>query len=379
MNSSDLTEKQKAVQEIKEAKHILLAISQRPTGDQIGSLLALAEGLRLGKKNIFFASGSQLDDRYSYLSGFKNINYNLTGSKDFILQIDQKGAKADHLGYKMEDGKLKITITPEMGNFEPDDVSYSYGDYQYDLIITLGVSELKTLGKLYEDDPEIFYKTKTINIDNNAKNQQYGEINWLDKKSSSLSEMMVSIMEALEIDLNEEIATALLTGLISSTNRFQDENTTSKALTVAAQLMAAGADRSKIINNLYDQTPYLYLKGWGRIMENLNLDPALNFAFSNLSKKDLTELKIEGPAINQALDKLLSNIKEARIAALIQQTDDGVKVSLRSGGEIDVSTLAKKYDGGGQKTKAGFDLKGDYEDLKKKSVRLIKDYLKENL
>jgi len=379
MNYADLTEKQKAVEEIKKAKHILLAIPQRPSGDQVGSLLALAKGLASNKKNVFYASGSQIDDSYGFLFGYDKISYNLTGSKDFILQIDQKDAKADHLGYKLENGKLKITITPEMGNFEPDDVSYSYGDYQYDLIITLGVSELKTLGKLYEDDPEIFYKTKTINIDNNAKNQQFGEINWLDKKTPSLSEMMVSIMEALEIKLTPEIATALLTGLISATNRFQDENTTPKALTVAAQLMAAEADRSNIIKNLYDQTPYLYLKGWGRIMENLNLDPALNFAFSILSKQDLTELNIEGSVINQALDKLLANIKEARVVALIQETELGAKISLRSGSEVDVAALAKEFDGGGQKTKAGFGLKGDFEELKKNSIRLIKNYLKENL
>jgi phosphoesterase RecJ-like protein len=284
------------------------------------------------------------------------------------------------LGYKIENGKLKITITPGKGNFSPDDVSYSYGDYQYDLIITLGVSELKKLGSLYEDDPEIFYKTETVNIDNNPKNQQYGEINWLDKKASSICEMMVSLLEALEVEISGDIATLLLTGLISSTNRFQSDETDPKVLTVAAQLMAAGGNKKQIIKELYGQTPYTYLKGWGRMMENLNLDPALNFAFTYLSRKELIELKIENSVISQALDRLLSNIKEAKVVALIQETKQGIKVSLRSNNDqVDVSKLAARFDGGGQSRKAGFDLRGDYQDLKKKAVRLIKDYLKENL
>ncbi len=374
-----LTPKQESVEAIKKAKHILVVISARPTGDQIGSLLALSKGLKSKDKNVFFACASSFSDRYSFLEGIDQVSQDLTGSKDFILLIDQESAKADHLGYKMEEGKLKISITPEKGNFSPDDVSYSYGDYQYDLIITLGVSELKQLGKLYEADPEVFYRTQTINIDRNPKNQQYGEINWLDNKASSLVEMMVSMLEALDIELDSDIATALLAGLMSATNRFQSTNTSSKALTIAAQLIGAGAEREEIIKNLYQQTPYLYLKTWGRIMENLNLDPALNLAFSHLSKQDLVELKIEGQAITQALDKLLSNIKEAGVVALIQETEQGAKVSLRSDGKIDVSKLASRFDGGGQKSKAGFDLKGDYGELKKKSVKLIKSYLKENL
>lgn len=374
-----LTPKQEAVEAIKESKHILIVISARANGDQVGSLLALSQGLKSKDKNVFFACSDKSDGKYGFLEGFDEISSDLTGSKDFILLIDQESARADHLGYKIEDDKLKISITPEKGNFSPDDVSYSYGDYQYDLIITLGVNELKQLGSLYEKDPEIFYKTKTINIDKNPKNQQFGEINWLNNKSSSLSEMMVSILEALEINLNKDIATSLLTGLMSATNRFQSSDTSSKALTVAAQLIGAGAERDKIVRQLYGQTPYLYLKSWGRIMENLNLDPALDLAFSHLSKQDLTELKIEKQAITQALDKLLSNIKEASVIALIQETKQGAKVSLRSDGKIDVSKLASRFDGGGQKTKAGFDLRGDYDELKKKSVKLIKSYLKENL
>jgi phosphoesterase RecJ-like protein len=376
---NDLTEKQKLIKKINQAKHILLAISERPSGDQIGSILALREGLIAKNKNIFSVFGGQLDDNYNFIDDLDKLSTDLAGSKDFILAIKQNGAQADHLGYKLEEGELKITITPAKGNFKPNDVSYQYGDYQYDLIITLGVTELKQLGSAYNQDPEIFYKTETINIDNNPKNQQFGEINWLDNQASSLAEMMVGLLESLDINLDKKISTYLLMSLMSATDRFQAQNTTSKALTVAAQLIGAGANRDYIVNSLYKETPYTYLKGWGRIMENLNIDTTLNFAWSSLSQEEITSLKINQEAINQALDKLLVKTKEANIIALIQESDKGAKVSLRSSGKIDVSKLANEYDGGGQEGKAGFELRGDFSELKKKAIRLVKDYLKENI
>ncbi len=381
MNEQGQDERQKTIEAIKEAKHILLAIGQRPTGDQIGTLVALLEGLKGIGKDLFLVCPDPLPKSFSFLKNSDQISQRLKGSKDFIIELSQDKAKADHLGYKLEDKKLKITITPQQGNFTPDDISCSHGDYQYDLIITLGISGLPQLGKVYQADPEIFYKTLTVNIDNNPKNQLFGQINWLDRKASSLSEMMVSLMESLAIRLTEPIATALLTGLMTATDRFQSENTTAKALTVAAQLIGVNAKRDLIVRKLFQATPYLYLKSWGRIMENLTIDPTLKLAWSILSKEEISQLAISPESIKAALDQLLNKIEEAEIVALIQQTGpQQAKVSLRSQGQINVAELAQRFNGGGQPSSAGFILKGEnFPELKKRIIRLLKSYQKEVL
>lgn len=374
-------ERQAIVQAIKEAQHLLLVIPQRPTGDQIGAILALGQGLRDLKKNLFSVSPGPLPEAFSFLKGSDQLSQKLAGSKEFILEIDQEKAQANHLGYKLKDGKLKITITPQQGNFSPDDVKYRFGDYQYDLIVTLGITELSQIGKIYQKDPEIFFKTKLANIDSNPKNQLFGKINWLDIKASSLSEMMVSLMESLEIELSEEIATALLTGLMTATDRFQTENTTAKALTVAAQLTGAGAKRDLIVRKLFQTTPYLHLKSWGRIMENLTIDPTLKLAWSTLSKDEISQLAISPESIREALDQLLTKVKEAELIALIQQSgSQQAKISLRSQGQTDVAELAKKFGGGGRPFSAGFILKGEsFPELKKRTIRLLKSYQKGQL
>ena len=379
MTEQNQTERQKTVQAIKESQQILLVIGQRPSGDQIGSVIALAEGLGKLGKGISVACPDPLPQNYGFLKGLDQISEKLVGSKDFILEVGQENAKTDHLGYKLEDGKLKITITPKQGNFSPDDVSFSFGDYQFDLIIILGVSELAQLGGIYQADPEIFYKTKLANIDSQPKNQLYGQLNWVDGQASSVCEMMVSLMESAEIQMTESMATALLAGLMSATDRFQSPETTAKALTVAAQLTGAGADRSMIISRLFKTAPYLYLKSWGRIMENLTIDPTLNLAWSVLSKEDISQLSISPESIRQGLDRLLTMVQEAELVALIREEEKGAKISLRSRGQVDVAELAKKFGGGGQPQSAGFQLEGDdFNELKTKTVRLLKNYQKEN-
>ncbi len=380
MANDSLTPKQELVQKVKDSQHILLAISKRPSGDQVGSLLALARGLENLGKNVFLVAGSRVPDNYNFLLKGNEINQGLEGSKDFILELDSQNAQPENLGYKMEEGKLKITITPSKGNFKPDDVSYSYGDYQFDLIITLGVSELKQLGKIYRDNPDIFYKTSLANIDQKKQNENFGKINWLDKGASSLSEMMVSLLEALEISLDEDLATPLLAAIMSATDRFQASNTSSKSLTVAAQLTGAGGKREEIVKNLFQTTPYFDLKGWGRVIENLSIDPTLKLAWSSLTKEEIEKLKITSQAINQGLNEILTQVEEADLIGLVQETDEGVKISLRSKGDLTVDGLAQEYEGGGRPQAAGFDLKGDdFNELKNKALRILKNYQKERL
>ena len=91
-----------------------------------------------------------------------------------------------------------------------------------------------------------------VNLDFHRSNENYGAINLIEPTASSLSEMLVALAESLQNGIvDEEIATALLTGLMASTDRFTAAHTTAKSLTVAAQLMAAGAKQPTIVRSLF--------------------------------------------------------------------------------------------------------------------------------
>jgi bifunctional oligoribonuclease and PAP phosphatase NrnA len=244
---TDLTPKQQASEALRQADNILLVTGQHPSSDQVASLVAFALILRkLGKKVTAIIS-DQVPQALSFLP-LSEIDKSMTGTRDFIIKLDLSKSEVDKLRYNIEDGKLNIYITPYKGGFSSSDMTHAYGDYKYDVMVVLGVPTKSRLDRAVQ----AFTNMPIINIDFHRSNENYGAVNLIEPNAASLSEILVSLGESLQNGIiDEPIATALLTGIISSTDRFTATHTTPKALTVAAQLLAAGARQQQIVKSLF--------------------------------------------------------------------------------------------------------------------------------
>src|SRR4029077_17320025 len=99
---------------------------------------------------------------------------------------------------------------------------------------------------------DVFVKSPLVNLDFHRSNEGYGAVNLIEPNASSLCEMLVALSESLQSGIiDAEIATTLLMGIVASTDRFTAAHTTSKSLTVAAQMMAAGARQQAVVKALY--------------------------------------------------------------------------------------------------------------------------------
>ena len=250
-----LSPKQEAVDLITRAQNILIVSHRNPDGDSLGSTLALSLVLeKIGKKTTMACSDKN-GQVFAFLPKISEILQKVNTSKDLVISVDLKNARLGKLGYKKieKENKVEILITPEDGRFEQSDVSSHIKGVKYDLIISLDTPNLERLGTLAEP-ADIFYEVPVINIDHHPANERFGKVNWVELVATSTAEILVSLIEALSRDkplLDEQVATCLLTGLIYDTSSFQNINTTPKSLTVAAQLVAAGARQQEIIKNLY--------------------------------------------------------------------------------------------------------------------------------
>lgn len=93
-----------------------------------------------------------------------------------------------------------------------------------------------------------------LNIDYHRINEQHGAINLLETNSSTLSEMVLALGESVQGGLlDAQVATALLAGIMAATDRFTSANTTAKSMTVAAQMLAAGADQQKVTKEIFGE------------------------------------------------------------------------------------------------------------------------------
>lgn len=249
----EIKAKQQVVEKIKESTKILVTVSNSPSVDALSAALALTLLLDKQEKYATAIFSGETPPAIAFLEPEKTFDDTTDSLRDFIIALNKE--KADHLRYKVEGESVKIFITPYKTTINENDLIFSQGDYNVELVIALGVDNQDHLDGALEKHGQILHDASIITMTAGDQTSDLGGTDWHDSNSSSLSEMVAGLAEALKVDkkkslLDETIATALLTGVVAETDRFSNEHTTSKALTVAATLMSAGADQQLIANEL---------------------------------------------------------------------------------------------------------------------------------
>jgi phosphoesterase RecJ-like protein len=376
---SELSPKQQVVERIKSAHKVLILTHKNPDGDALGSMSALFMFLKkIGKEAIAVCNDTP-PSVFSFLPSASEIAQNFAGVRDFVVSVDVSKIKADKIMYKIEDNHLNIVITPESGQFDEKMVSFPAGGYNFDLIIVLDSPDLERIGTPYEKNPDVFFETPVINIDHHAGNDFFGQVNLVELNATSTAEILVSVLEALSTDkspFDEQIATALLTGIITDTGSFQNANTTPKSLTIAAQLVAAGGDREDIIKRIYKTRTLSTLRLWGRALTNIHDEKNYGFVWSRLSKKDFMEVAAAEDESGGVIDELLKTVTNTAFALLLTEKGGAVHGSLRSIEKgMDVSLVAKLFNGGGHPLAAAFELENTtLEQSEPTIIQKIREY-----
>lgn len=243
--------KQQIIEKIKGSSNILVTVGRDPSVDELSAALGMTILLNnLGKHATAVVSGA-IPPAISFLEPEKTFEGTVDSLRDFIIALDKE--KADHLRYKLEGDVVKIFITPYRTTITQDDLEFSQGDYNVELVLALGVQDQDHLDSALEAHGRILHDATTAAISSGEDQSKLGEINWHESNASSISEMLTSLSEALKNDkpvIDEQIATAFLTGIVASTDRFSNNKTSSKVMTIAAQLMAAGANQQLIAAKL---------------------------------------------------------------------------------------------------------------------------------
>ncbi len=245
--------KQQIVEAIKANSNILVTVSDSPSVDELSAALGLTVLLnKISKRATSIFSGT-IPPAIQFLDPEKTFEGTVDSLRDFIIALDKE--KADHLRYKVDGDVVKIFITPYRTTLSDKDLEFTQGDYNVEMVIALGVKEQAHLDKALEAHGKIFHDATVATISAGSEPSTMGSIGWYDPEASSLCEMLVSLTEALKGDdpvIDEVIATAYLTGIVSATDRFSNNRTSSRVMTMAAQLMAAGANQQLIAAQLQE-------------------------------------------------------------------------------------------------------------------------------
>ncbi|HEX2057056.1 MAG TPA: bifunctional oligoribonuclease/PAP phosphatase NrnA [Actinomycetota bacterium] len=290
---------------LKEAGDIALACHVNPDGDALGSLLAVSMGLRKLGARTYPSWGTTpvvMPPAYAFLPG-----------ADTLVQ--------------------------------PRDVPKA------DVFVALDCGAADRLGDL-EDKAKA--APVLINVDHHPGNEDFGTHNVVVTHASSTAELAAHLLTDAGVDFDRDIATALYTGVVTDTGRFQYSNSTPETLRLAADLLERGVSAPEVAIEVFESAPYGFLKLTGRVLERAVLFEDERFIYSWVEQSDLAET---GVAMDET-EKLIDVIRAtnvADVAAIFKEQKNGEqRVSLRSKGPVSVGAIARARGGGGHELAAGF-------------------------
>ena len=251
VGSQEITDQ--VAEKIKHGTNILIALSKDPNLDEISAAIALAIILDLQKMHVTAICSGKTPNALELLKPEETFQKDTSSLQDFIIALNK--SKADHLTYQIDGDYVKIFITPYKRQVTKEDLEYSYGDYNVDLVIVFNVNAGSEIDSALSEYGRIMHDATAINITSGVPGH-FADLEWSDPSKSSVCEMVYDLINVLAIDsISQEVATALLTGILSATERFANNRTKPTTMAVASKLMEAGADQQLISSNILKPEP----------------------------------------------------------------------------------------------------------------------------
>jgi phosphoesterase RecJ-like protein len=294
--------------ELRSRERFILTAHEGPDGDALGSLLGMHHLLtQLGKDSVMFMA-----------------------AKEFPLPIEYRFLPLEEVFHEAPaDMADRTVIFLDCGNIDRMPVDF----------LTAG-------------------DNFTINVDHHHDNTLFGDVNLVDTGASSTAEIVYKLAVLLGVEITPEIASALYVGLVTDTGKFMYENTDAETHRITAELIDAGVEVDETYRRLYEHVPIEKLRLLSRALDGIQRHCGERLVVAYISAADY-EASGAGEEMTEGIIDHLRSVEGSKVAALIRDQGDrgraARKVSLRSsGGDLDVSAIARKHGGGGHKRAAGF-------------------------
>lgn len=194
-----------------------------------------------------------------------------------------------------------------------------------------------------------------------SQDDDFGDVKVIDTSAGAAAQIVFRLIKATGWEVTADIATALYTGVVTDTGRFQYEATSPEVHRIAAELLEAGVSPPVVGQRIYEEAPFGYLHVAGAVLGRSELDLERKVVWSVLYHEDLKKASLRYEEADGLID-LLRLAEESDVACLLRELGDGnFKGSLRSRGRVDVSEVAARFGGGGHHNAAGFVAKGTPE------------------
>lgn len=310
-----------AVSEISNADNILILTHVNPDGDTLGSGFALLRALRKTGKRARLINGDKINGKYNFL--FEDLKED-DFSEEFVISVDVAERKL--LG---------------------DSLNEKYGD------------------------------RVDLSIDHHGTTRLFAKKTYCEPDSASCCEIIYLIIKALGIEMDSDIASCVYTGCSTDTGCFKYSNVTVRTHLIAAELIAAGADHSKINVRMFDTKSMNNIMLEKMCLSSLEFFAEGRIAVISVTQKMFQESGTDKSALD-AIKPITRQIEGVKAGVTLREEEDGaISVSVRTDEDVDASAVCAHFGGGGHIRAAGCEIHGKgIEEAKKDVVEYIVSVLK---
>lgn len=310
-------------EEIQKAETIIILTHDIPDGDAIGSSLAMYNGLK------------QLNKQVEVVMQSHSKTY------DFLLGAEE--------------------IRTE-GSCE-----------NYDLAIALDCGDIKRLNGFtnYFQDAAC-----RISIDHHGINTMFGDYNFVNPAAPACAQILITVLEELGINIDTDIGTCLLTGIITDTGGFKYSGVTAETFEFAAELLTKGVNVSNIYKKVLQTVSKEKFNLRKIALERLEFLEDGKIAFTYITKED--EKKVNaGNDDHDGIVETGRDVEGVEISIFLRETDvNTYKISLRSNDYANVADICLMFNGGGHIRAAGGTINMPFEQAKEKIIAECRKHLK---
>ena len=200
-------------------------------------------------------------------------------------------------------------------------------------------------------------RANILDIDHHLANSRFGALNYVLETECSTGTCVLKLLHAMEAQVTPEIATCLLTTIMTDTGGFMHSNTTAEVLRTSAWLVDRGANQNEITEEIFANKRFAAIGLLGEALATARLEEGGKFCWSLVDEAMLARHQADGEDTEEIVQHLRS-VEGVDVAALFKAYDGDVRASLRGNGRVNVQTVAGRLGGGGHHRASGFTFDG---------------------
>jgi phosphoesterase RecJ-like protein len=200
-----------------------------------------------------------------------------------------------------------------------------------------------------------------LDIDHHLGNSYFGAYNYVIPTECSTGTTVMHLFREMNVDIDRDIATCILTTIMTDTGGFMHSNTTPEVLELSAELIRTGADKEEITEEIFANKRVAATRLVGRVIDEMTFAHDGRYCYSYVDDAMLAETGADGEDTEDVVNVLRSQ-ENVEVSALFKAYDGELRVSLRSNGRVNVQAAASRLGGGGHFRASGLTYHGSLQD-----------------